>query len=241
MNEQYNATTTETVRRAKLIAIVGLTYEQGDSVATKFLSLPDWKVRAVTDEETDDKVRELAIWASRGVEIERADFTDPSRLVMAFVGADVIFSVTDYMALLNDQSTRTLASLWKTKTVFEIAQQHEMMRNRRIFQAAAMVPTLERFVMSLDPSPVAQSEGHITQAYHMEGKWAATKAMAQQFPTLNKKTTFLQVGWLMRRYRQHMTRVSEIYPCSNNGELRLTGCVGWTGRVGATWRLRRRC
>jgi hypothetical protein len=66
---------------SKIIAIIGATGAQGGSVATEFLKLDGWKVRAITRNASSDKAKALQ---SQGAEVVTADCWDEASLVKAF-------------------------------------------------------------------------------------------------------------------------------------------------------------
>ena len=79
---------------AKLICIIGVTGNQGGSVAQRFLQDPDYRVRGITRNPDSQAARKLA---AAGVEIVKADLDNVDSLKEAFRGSpSVIFSVTNY-------------------------------------------------------------------------------------------------------------------------------------------------
>ena len=77
----------------KLIVVVGVTGNQGGSVARRFLKDPRFNVRGITRDPLSAASKALA---EQGVEIVKADLHDVESLKSAFKGANVIFSVTQY-------------------------------------------------------------------------------------------------------------------------------------------------
>ncbi|OBT51602.1 hypothetical protein VE04_07499 [Pseudogymnoascus sp. 24MN13] len=77
----------------KLICIIGVTGNQGGSVARRFLLDPTDRVRGITRDPTSPAAQSLS---SLGVEIVAADLDDVDTLIPAFAGAHLIFSVTNY-------------------------------------------------------------------------------------------------------------------------------------------------
>jgi putative NADH-flavin reductase len=211
MNSQkgYLVADMDTETPLLVVAIVGVTSPQGDGVARKFLSLRDWQVRAVTDEEAEEKVTELAEWAAKGVNVVRADFHDPGNLAMAFAGADAIFCATSFTRLFVEHSTISWYSLTKINPA-NLVRQFESSRNQNVIQAASLIPTLQKMVLSVDPSPKHFSAGRITHAYHMDAKWEAMKVLKLKYPILAQKTSILQVGRFMDRYKLYLQKVSKV-------------------------------
>ena len=64
-----------------IIAVIGATGAQGGSVATEFLRLDGWKVRAITRNASSDKAKALQL---QGAEVVTADCWDEASLVKAF-------------------------------------------------------------------------------------------------------------------------------------------------------------
>jgi uncharacterized protein YbjT (DUF2867 family) len=69
---------------SKLLVVVGITGNQGGSVADAFLTDKNWRIRAITRDPSKPSAQE---WASRGVEVVRADMDDIDSLTAAFTGA----------------------------------------------------------------------------------------------------------------------------------------------------------
>lgn len=78
---------------AKLICVVGVTGNQGGSVAQRFLKDPNYRIRGITRNPASPAACKLA---NQGVEIVQADLDDVESLTAAFTGANLIFSVTNY-------------------------------------------------------------------------------------------------------------------------------------------------
>lgn len=77
----------------KLIVIIGITGNQGGSVADAFLSNPNYRIRGLTRNSSSPAAKDLA---AKGIEIVQADMDVPQSLQKAFEGANLIFSVTNY-------------------------------------------------------------------------------------------------------------------------------------------------
>lgn len=92
---------------SKLVVVVGITGNQGGSVADTFLTDNNWRVRAITRHPSKPAAQE---WKSRGVELVAADQDDVDSLTKAFTGAHAIFAMTDYWAPLSDPKLRATAA-----------------------------------------------------------------------------------------------------------------------------------
>jgi len=77
----------------KLIAVIGLTGNQGSSVATNLLKSGKWNIRGLTRDAKKPKAQE---WSSKGAELVEGDVTDQNSLKKLFNGAYGAFVVTNY-------------------------------------------------------------------------------------------------------------------------------------------------
>ncbi|KAF5001861.1 hypothetical protein FGRMN_708 [Fusarium graminum] len=180
---------------SKIIAILGATGNQGGSVANAFLSEPGWKVRTLTRNTTSPKAQALS---SDGAEVVKADLDDPSTLTAAFEGVHAIFAVSDFWGLYYDQSNRS-----KTKpgqALNDWAAQHEEQQLKNVIDAAAKVPTLERFVLSSLSNAEKWSKGKYTRVYHFDGKARAAEYIPKAYPDLWTKTSIFQAGLFLSNF-----------------------------------------
>lgn len=139
----------------KTIAVVGATGNQGSSVVKTFAKLPGWQVRAITRSPSSEKAQALE---ALGAEIVQGDLEDPASLARAFAGAHAIFVNTDFW----DDYRGTNDS--------KLAHDGEVRRGKNAADAAAAVPTLERFVYSALGPMTKASGGKYTHSYHWESK-----------------------------------------------------------------------
>jgi uncharacterized protein YbjT (DUF2867 family) len=77
----------------KLIVIIGITGNQGGSVADAFIDDPAWRLRGIS---RDVQSAASQSWSDKGVEMVQANLHDPESLKHVFKGANVVFSVTDF-------------------------------------------------------------------------------------------------------------------------------------------------
>ncbi|KIW13080.1 hypothetical protein PV08_08267 [Exophiala spinifera] len=178
-----------------LLVVLGATGNQGGSVVVHFLSQspPPYAIRAVTRNPSSDKARLLA---SQGVEVVAGDFDDPRSLEAAFVGATVIFSVTDFMQPMTSVSMREKAAASGAAPGFYI-RDYEAQQNRNIIDAAAKVSTLERFIYSGLPNANKLSGGKYQHVYFYDGKGAAEEYGRTTYPMLWEKTSVLYAGFFL--------------------------------------------
>ena len=162
-----------------LIAIVGATGKQGSSVAHHFLTLPDWRVRALTRNPSSPAAQELQ---KLGAEVMQADLDEPSSLIPAFTDATAIFSNTDFWG--------TYKSTGSSDAAYEKEVQHGM----NIASAANSVPTLQRFIYSALGPAKQHSKGKYSHIYHWDSKATIVQSIQTQFPNLAAKMSTIYLG-----------------------------------------------
>ncbi|KAL3409721.1 NmrA-like family protein [Aspergillus fumigatus] len=157
----------------RTVVVIGSTGSQarlptGGSVVAAFLKHPDlYHIRAITRDPAKPAAQELA---ARGVEIQRAD-VDEGREVLtaAFDGAHIIYALTDF---------------WQKQSATA-----EVEQGKAIADAAAATTTLQHFVWSALPDPVALSGGQFLNVHHWKGKSLVTEYIQKEKPELWAKTT----------------------------------------------------
>ncbi|TGJ81569.1 hypothetical protein E0Z10_g7191 [Xylaria hypoxylon] len=161
----------------KLICVIGVTGNQGGSVAQRFLKDPNYKVRGLTRDPASEKARQLA---AQGIEIVQAELNDVQSLVDAFKGASLIFSVTQYWEPFFRPDCRQEAEA-QGISCRKYAYDVEYQQGRNIADAAATaVDSLEPngFLISTLSHAGKCSRGAIKEAYHFDSK-------ADVFPPYN--------------------------------------------------------
>ncbi|OCK74070.1 NAD(P)-binding protein [Lepidopterella palustris CBS 459.81] len=188
----------------KLIVIVGITGNQGGSVANAFLNLPDWRIRGIS---RNSSSASSAAWAAKGAEMVSGDLDDVSSLKSAFSGATAIFGITDFWQQFSIPENHALAAK-EGKTINEIAYAAEVAQGHNIVDAAASVEGLDRLVLSTLSKSREWSKGKILWNYHFDSKWAAVEYLRERYPEMTKKASFVQPGMFMQNYRM-MARKQE--------------------------------
>jgi uncharacterized protein YbjT (DUF2867 family) len=178
----------------KLIVILGATGNQGGSVAQVFLQEPEWRVRAVTRNPSSAKAQALA---SRGAEVVQGDLDSPSTLSSAFDNANAIFAVSDFWGLYGDPANAAKA---KDEPLNVWAANRETEQLKGVIDAAAKVPTLERFVLSSLSNATKWSKGKYTHVYHFDSKARAEEYGREMYPELFKKTSVFQAGFFLSNF-----------------------------------------
>lgn len=182
---------------SKIIAVVGATGTQGGSVVDTFLADPSWRIRALTRNSSSEKAKRLAARSSR-IEVVTADANDAASLSLAFQGANVIFSVTDFWTLYMDPASRD-----KVKPGQALNQwcfETEVQQGRNIIDAAAKIPTLERLVFSSLANVTKWSNGKYTHVFHFDSKAVAADYGRDTYPDLWSKTSIVQVGMYLTNF-----------------------------------------
>lgn len=181
----------------KLITILGITGTQGGSVANRFLTHPEWRVRGLTRNPNSAKAKG---WSSRGVEIVKGDHDDLESLKTAFRGTHAIFAVTDWAACFlrvsQDQSLQEKAKK-AGKSFEEYAGELETMQGINIATAASdptVLQSLEKFVFSTLAAVKRISGRKYKHSYEFDSKAAAEDYMREELPELNARLSTVNMG-----------------------------------------------
>ncbi|KAM5347339.1 hypothetical protein ACJ41O_010344 [Fusarium nematophilum] len=183
---------------AKIITIIGITGQQGSSVADVFLKEGGWHIRGVT---RDPSKPTSQVWADKGVELVKGDLNDVASLKTAFAGSSVIFGVTDFWGILSDPKIQERAqSTGRPANV--VAYDVEVQHGRNIVDAAnATLDTLERFILSTLSPTKKLSKGKYTHNFHFDAKWEAVEYLKATYPALAEKTSYLQVALYLTNWK----------------------------------------
>jgi NmrA-like family len=185
----------------KLICVIGVTGNQGGSVAQRFLQDPNYRVRGITRNPASPAAQKLA---TQGVEIVTADLDDAKSLVAAFSGANVIFSVTNYWEPFFRPDCRQKASeagISCRKYAYDV----EAQQGRNIADSAALtVDTLEDngFIASTLSHAKKSSQGKYQELYHFDAKADVfPDYVKEKHPKLAAKMSCLQTGYFTSSYK----------------------------------------
>lgn len=185
----------------KLIVVIGATGNQGGSVARRFLQDSRFKVRGLTRNPKSPAAEELA---TLGVEMVQAELDDPSTLIKAFRGANVIFSVTQYWEPFFRPDCRKKAAELGI-TCRRYAYDVELQQGKNIADAAATtVDTLDDngFLVSTLSHAAKCSKGKYTELYHFDSKADIFPYyVREKYPELAKKMSCIQTGFFMTSHR----------------------------------------
>ncbi|KAF2112574.1 hypothetical protein BDV96DRAFT_601973 [Lophiotrema nucula] len=183
----------------KTIAIVGITGNQGGSVATTFLNTPGWTIRGISRDPSKPSAQE---WASKGVEIVAGDLDDIDSLKKAFSDVNVIFGTTDFWVHFQNPSVQEQAQK-EGRTANELAYDRELQQVKNLVDAvAADTSALDLFVLSTLSDTKKWSKGKITWNYHFDAKAHGVDYLKEKYPALDKKTSLLQLGAFMSNWKQ---------------------------------------
>jgi len=214
----------------KLIAVIGVTGNQGGSVARAFLNEPEWKVRGITRDTSKASATELS---SQGVEVVAGNLDDLESLKNGFKGANVIFGNTDFWGHLNDPATHKLAAEQK-RTANEVAYDREVAQAKAIIDAAAAhAGTLDRLVLSTLSEARKWSNGTIKWNLHFDAKAETENYLKETYPELSAKTSLLHLGSYASNWKPEKQEDGSFVlslPMSGDRKIPMVDPVADTGR-----------
>lgn len=185
---------------SKLICVVGVTGNQGGSVALRFKDA-QYRVRGLTRNPSSKRAQELA---SQGIEIVQAELNDVESLKKAFAGANLIFSVTNYWEPFFRPDCRQEAAA-QGISCRRYAYDVELQQGRNIVDAAATtVDTLEPngFLVSTLSHGGKCSRGTFKELYHFDAKADIfPDYVNEKYPALAAKMSCIHTGFFMTSYR----------------------------------------
>lgn len=187
---------------AKLIVIVGITGNQGGSVARAFLDKPEWRIRGLTRQVAESPASQAL--SAKGVEMVQCNLHNPDSLKGVFSGANLVFSVTDFWKpFLNPDNHARAAT--EGKSIGQIAYELEVEQGKNIVDAVA------REVHSLDDvgliastlcSARESSNGKYKELWHFDSKADVFPTYLQdRHPALAKKTSYLHTGYFFTSWQ----------------------------------------
>jgi NmrA-like family len=186
---------------SKLAVIIGVTGNQGGSVAQRFLQDSQYRVRGITRDPASAKAQELS---SQGIEIVKADLEDVDSLIAAFRGANVIFSVTNYWEPFFRPDHRQAAADAGT-SIRRHAYEVEYRQGKNIADAAAAVADSlddNGFLASTLSHGKKCSNGVYEELYHFDAKADIFPYYVQEkWPQLAAKTSYIQTGFFTSSYK----------------------------------------
>lgn len=184
----------------KLICIIGVTGNQGGSVAKRFLRDSNYTVRGITRDPTSASARNLA---AQGIEIVAGNLDDVQSLISAFAGANLIFSVTNYWEPFFRPDCREKADALGI-SCRKYAYDVELQQGKNIVDAAmTTVDTLDNngFIASTLSHAGICTKGKFTELYHFDAKADVFPRYAETYPNLATRISYIQTGYFTSSYK----------------------------------------
>ncbi|KAI9042848.1 uncharacterized protein KD926_004914 [Aspergillus affinis] len=185
----------------KILTIVGITGNQGSSVAHRFLQDPNYHIRGITRNPSSPAAQTLA---QKGIKIIPADLDDVSSLKTAFAGSTHIFSVTNYWEPFFRTDYRQQAAQQRI-SCRRYAYDVERQQGQNIADAAAStVDTLDEngFIASTLSHARKASKGVFQELYHFDAKADIFPNYVQEkHPRLAQKMSCVQTGFFMTSHK----------------------------------------
>lgn len=185
----------------KLICIVGVTGNQGGSVAQRFLKDPNWRVRGLTRNPASPAAQKLA---AQGIELVQADLDNVDTLTSAFQGGNLIFSVTNYWEPFFRPDCRqkaAAAGISCRKYAYDV----ELQQGKNIADAAAKVAEgLDEngFIASTLSHAALCSKGEFKELYHFDAKADVfPHYVNEKHSMLAAKMSCVQTGYFTSSYK----------------------------------------
>jgi hypothetical protein len=193
--QRQHITAQDPIKMTKLVVIIGITGNQGSSVASTFLQNPSWRIRGLTRDTQSPTSRALS---ARGVEMVQADLHIPHTLRDVFKDANLVFSVTDFWTpffkLENQVRAKELG-----KSTGRYAYELEVEQGQNIVDALARhVDSLDNvgFVASTLCNARKSSKGKYQELWHFDSKADVfPDYVVAKYPELAKKTSYLHTGY----------------------------------------------
>lgn len=186
---------------AKLIVIIGITGNQGGSVARTFLKDPDWRIRGLTRYPRSQASQALS---AQGIEMVQANLHDPDSLKEVFKGANLVFSVTDFWKPFFDPSNRAQA-IAQGESIGQYAYELEVEQGKNIVDAVAReVDDLDDvgLIASTLCSARESSNGKYKELWHFDSKADVFPTYLQEkCPKLAGKTNYLHTGYFFTSWQ----------------------------------------
>jgi hypothetical protein len=211
---------------SKLAVIIGVTGNQGGSVAHRFLQDSQYRVRGITRNPASAPAQELS---ASDIEIVQADLEDVDSLVSAFRGANVIFSVTNYWEPFFRPDHRQAAADAGV-SIRQHAYEVEYRQGKNIADAAATaVDSLDDngFLVSTLSHAKKSSKGVFDELYHFDAKADIFPYyLEEKWPQLAAKTSYIQTGFFTSSYKlvptAYFQKVPSFVPLSPGLDVMLT-------------------
>ncbi|KAF2714812.1 NAD(P)-binding protein [Pleomassaria siparia CBS 279.74] len=176
----------------KIITIVGVTGNQGSSVASVFLGEPEWTVRGIS---RDPLKPASKAWIEKGVEVIAGNLDSVPSIAHAVHGSHVVFGNTDFWTHYSNPSTHARAAA-EGRAANVVAYDLEVAQGKKMIDAVATTTTatLDRFILSTLSDTRGISRGKFMNNFHFDAKWQQVVYLRDTYPALWQKTSLLQLG-----------------------------------------------
>ncbi|KAF3008871.1 hypothetical protein E8E13_011017 [Curvularia kusanoi] len=186
----------------KLVVIVGITGNQGGSVARTFLEDTAWRIRGLTRQDPESPVSQSL--SAEGIEMVQCNLHDPDSLKGVFKGANLVFSVTDFWKPFFDPNNHARAAA-EGKSIGQVAYELEVEQGKNIADAVAReVNGLDDvgLVASTLCSARESSRGKFKELWHFDSKADVFPSYLQEtHPALAEKTSYLHTGYFFTSWQ----------------------------------------
>ncbi len=132
----------------------------------------------------------------------QADLNDPNSLLPALAGAIALFVTTDFWGAF--YKPETLSLLKDNQSLGEFCCNQEFQQGKNIFDAAALVPSIERIVVSSLVEAKERSGGKYQGVYHWDGKARALKYLREAHADLAGKLSVVIMGNYMGNWLKEL-------------------------------------
>ncbi|KAF3046846.1 hypothetical protein E8E11_009581 [Didymella keratinophila] len=185
----------------RLIVIIGITGNQGGSVARTFLNDPSWRIRGLT---RDTQSSASLALSAQGIDMVQANLDDPPSLADVFKSANLVFSVTNFWKPYFDPANRARAAA-QGKPIGQYACELEIDQGKNIVDAIAReVDGLDDVGLIANTLCNAResSGGKYKELWHFDGKAEVfPKYLKNNYPALAKKTSYLHTGYFFTSWQ----------------------------------------
>jgi hypothetical protein len=129
------------------------------------------------------------------------DVDDPSSLIAAVKGADVVFATTAFSEAFVRASESDLEKLASGQTLREWCYELELQEGKNIADAVATVDELELFIWSTLSDASKLSGGKYKGVLHFDSKAKVVEYIKERYPEVGRKMSLLQLGLFVTNWK----------------------------------------
>jgi hypothetical protein len=129
------------------------------------------------------------------------DVDDPSSLIAAVKGADVVFATTAFSEAFVRASESDLEKLAPGQTLREWCYELELQQGKNIADAVATVAELELFIWSTLSDASKWSGGKYKGVLHFDSKAKVVEYIKERYPEVGRKMSLLQLGLFVTNWK----------------------------------------